>query len=78
MLKYANRIARRPRLVGPFISLAAFLWFRLRREPLGIPVDTVEYVRREQWERLMALFRLSPATHRIDSTPTQPDTPSSS
>jgi glycosyltransferase involved in cell wall biosynthesis len=64
-LKYANRIRWHPVLVGPFISLAAFLWFRIRREPLAIPSGTAQYVRREQRERLLRLFKSWPAARSV-------------
>jgi biofilm PGA synthesis N-glycosyltransferase PgaC len=57
-LKYANRVLSKPFLVGAATSLAAFLWFRLSREPIGIPAEVARYLRREQRSRVLRFLRL--------------------
>jgi glycosyltransferase involved in cell wall biosynthesis len=55
------RNAERPFILGSFFRMSGFGWAWFRREPRGISGDIVRYLRREQMQRLFAVFSRSRA-----------------
>lgn len=56
MFKCARRLSERPVLLGSFIRLVGYLWYRVSgRAPL-LPTSTVTHLRREQIDRLLGLM----------------------
>jgi hypothetical protein len=56
VLRTTNRLLAPPILAGGLVQLLGFLAAKLLREPLGLPKECVEFLRREQMERIRKLF----------------------
>lgn len=48
--------SNRPFLVGSVSSLAGFVWGKMRGYPVRVPDATVQYLRTEQWSKLLKIF----------------------
>jgi len=55
LVRAANRMRSAPILVGGLSHLGGYLAAKLRREPIGLPVDCVAFLRQEQIDRLRGL-----------------------
>ncbi len=55
LVRAANRMRCAPIFLGGLSHLSGYLAAKLRREPIGLPVDCVEFLRQEQMERLRGL-----------------------
>jgi glycosyltransferase involved in cell wall biosynthesis len=57
MAKCLARATNRPFALGSIFKMSGFLWACLRRVPRSAPSDIITYLRREQMQRLLAIFR---------------------
>ena len=56
ILRSVSKAKDRPFLFGSAAMLLGFLWAKLTRYPLGLPAETVSYLRAEQMKRLRGWF----------------------
>lgn len=59
MLRSAYRLLEPPLIVGSIAGLAGYFTAAVKREPLGLPADTVAFLRREQRHKLLSGARQS-------------------
>lgn len=55
LVRVANRMRRSPFILGGLSHLGGYLAAKLSHEPVGLPVDSVEFLRHEQMDRLRGL-----------------------
>ena len=58
LAKCGGRIAERPYLIGSFLMGLGYLWSALCRTTREVPQEFVDYLRKEQKERLLSSFPL--------------------
>lgn len=55
LVRVANRMRQAPIILGGLSHLCGFFAAKLGHEPIGLPVDSVEFLRQEQMQRLRGL-----------------------
>jgi glycosyltransferase involved in cell wall biosynthesis len=59
LVKCLLRLSERPLLVGAVLRWTGFCWCHLSGEPRAVTPECAAYLRREQTERFLSLFRIS-------------------
>ena len=58
-LRAVRRLGDYPLVLGSTAELLGYVWSMIRRNPMALPADVVDYLRKEQRAKLRRLFRLS-------------------
>lgn len=68
LIKCASRVHKKPYVLGALIRMAGFLDSYLRREPFLLSPELVTYLRKEQKDRMLSMFRGSGSVSKTPST----------
>jgi hypothetical protein len=59
-----SKLHTSPVIVGSLLSITGFLWASMRRYKKALPIEVVNYLKREQISRLFSLLRFSNSTSK--------------
>jgi hypothetical protein len=56
VLKCLRRVQERPFLIGAMVRFYGFLQAYVRNAPCLVPDDVADYIRRDEWRRMLGIF----------------------